>query len=117
MVKGPEDIRTIEAIKTLTAGKKAQKSKMFGVLAKTLKAPRRARPSVNLDKISRFSQPKAVVVVAGKVLGAGKLSHPVDIVALAFSEQAMKKIEDAGGAARDFKWLVEKGSKGVVLLK
>lgn len=117
MVKGPEDIRTIEAIKTLTAGKTAKKSKMFGLLAKTLKAPRRVRPSVNLDKISRFSQPKSVVVVPGKVLGTGKLDHAVDIVALAFSEQAMKKIEDAGGAARDFKWLVEKGSKGAILLK
>ena len=117
MVKGPEDVRTIEAIKTLTAGKTAKKSKLFGVLAKTLKAPRRSRPSVNLDKISRYSQPKAVIVVPGKVLGTGKLEHSLDIVALSFSDQAMKKIKDAGAAAHDFKWLVEKGSKGAILLK
>lgn len=114
MVKGPEDIRTIEAIKTLSA---AKKSKLFGVIARMLKAPKRGRSSVNLEKISRFSAPKSIVVVPGKVLGTGKLNHPVDIVALTFSDQAMKKIEDASGSARDFKWLVEKGAKGVILLK
>jgi len=112
-IKGPERKEIIEAIILL----KRKKKPLFSKVADILFAPRRSRAAVNVSKISKFSKPKSVVVVPGKVLGDGAIEHAVDVVALDFAGSAKKKIEAAGGKCRDFKWLVEKGTKDVVLLK
>ncbi|MCX8202209.1 MAG: 50S ribosomal protein L18e [Candidatus Micrarchaeota archaeon] len=113
MVKGPEKIETIEAIKTLSKGK----GKLFKLLANKLKMPRRQQICVNLSKISQYSKPNAVVVIPGKVLASGELKHKVDVVALSFSEVAAKKIQANGGQIHDFDWLVKRGAKDVILIK
>jgi len=113
MRKGPEAKSTIDSIKMLTANKKA---KLFAKLAKMLAVPRRRRASVNLRKIAQYTKANSVVVVPGKVLGDGELSHPVDIVALSFTQDSLKKIKSAGAKTHDFKWLTEHGAKDVILL-
>jgi large subunit ribosomal protein L18e len=52
------------------------------------------------------------VVVPGKVLGAGKLNHPVTVAAIAFSEQALQKIKAAGGRAIHILHLIEENPRG-----
>ena len=111
--KGPERKDIIEAVILLKRAKKP----LFGKVADMLFAPRRTRPVVNVSKISKFTKSKSVAVVPGKVLGAGTIEHAVEIVALDFAGSAKKKIEAAGGKCRNFKWLVERGPKDVVLLK
>lgn len=113
MMKGPEKIETIRALKTLSKGKGA----LFKVISKSLKMPRRKQVCVNLSKISQFSKPNSVVVVPGKVLASGELKHKVDLVALSFSEVASKKVKASGGQIHDFDWLVKRGAKEVILIK
>ena len=110
---GPERKDIIDAVILL----KRKKKPLFSEVANMLVMPKRKRAAVNVDKISKTTKPNAVVVVPGKVLGSGSIDHAVDIVALDFAISAKEKIEAAGGKCRDFKWLVDKGSKDVVLLK
>ena len=114
MKKGPEIRSTIEAIIALTKSKDA---KLFRRLASDLKGAKRQRPQVNLKKISRYTKPNGVVVIPGKVLSFGDLKHPVEIVALKFSEPSKKKIAAAGGKIHDFHWLIKHGAKDVTYLK
>ncbi|HII65718.1 TPA: 50S ribosomal protein L18e [Candidatus Woesearchaeota archaeon] len=66
-------------------------------IALDLERPTRQRRVVNLSRISRYSQENDVVVIPGKVLGAGSLSHKLTISAYQFSSGAREKIEQAGG--------------------
>lgn len=112
-IKGPERRDIIEAVVLLRKAKKP----MFSKLAKMLVAPSRSRAAVNVSKIAKYTKPKAVVAIAGKVMGDGVLAHSVDVAAMSFSESAVKKIEAAGGKCRDFAWLVKNGTRDVILLK
>ena len=61
--------------------------------------------SINLKELDKIAKEKNLekvnVLELGyeKVLGGGKLSKPLTIEAKFFSEQALKKIEEAGGKA------------------
>ncbi len=65
-------------------------------IAIDLEKPTRQRRVVNLSSISRYAKDNDVVVVAGKVLGAGNLVHKLTISAFQFSNGAKEKIEKAG---------------------
>lgn len=66
-------------------------------LAERLARPRRSRAEVNLSKLSRVTDPKDRVIVPGKVLGSGLVTHPLIIGALQYSGAARAKIRAAGG--------------------
>jgi large subunit ribosomal protein L18e len=51
-------------------------------------------------------------VVPGKVLGTGKIDHPVNVAAFAFSEQARSKILKAKGKCLSISDLMKKNPKG-----
>ncbi len=67
--------------------------------AKLLDKPTRKRIAVNLSKINRYARDGEMVVVPGKVLGAGLLEKKVTIAALSFSKSALMKIKAAGARA------------------
>jgi len=52
------------------------------------------------------------VVVPGKVLGAGKIDHPINVGAFAFSERARSKILKAKGKCLSISDLMKKNPKG-----
>lgn len=52
---------------------------------------------VNLSKLERYAADGDVIIVAGKVLGAGSISKKITVAAYDFSESAMKAIAAAGG--------------------
>lgn len=66
-------------------------------IAELLARPKRRRAEVNLKKIEKLAKDGDVVVVPGKVLGDGRLTKKVNVVAFSFSESA-KKIMDSAGA-------------------
>jgi len=55
----------------------------------------RRRVEVNLYKINKHSKDGESVIVPGKVLSEGKLDHKINIVALDYSEKALKALKDA----------------------
>lgn len=81
-------------------------------VAKRLARPRRKRVAVNISRINRYTSDGDVVVVPGKVLGAGTLSHPVTVAAFSFSKSAREKIIQAGGKCISIQELVEHNPKG-----
>lgn len=67
---------------------------------------------MNLSSLDRYTQKNETAVVPGKVLGAGKINHPITVAAFAFSEKAEEKIKAAKGKCLSFFDLVKKNPKG-----
>ncbi|QKQ99730.1 50S ribosomal protein L18e [Metallosphaera tengchongensis] len=92
---------------------------IWRAVAEELEAPSRKRSYINLYKINKYTKEGDFVVVPGKVLGIGNINHKVTVVALDFSQSALKKILNSGGKALS---LVEglkelEGKKNVRLMK
>lgn len=74
----------------------SQKVSIWKRVANDLEKPTRQRRVVNLSSISRYTKEDDVIVVPGKVLGAGDLEHRLTISAFQFSDGAKEKIEKVG---------------------
>lgn len=81
-------------------------------VAKRLERSTRRQAEVNLSTINRNSEADETVLIPGKVLGSGEISHSLKVVSLSFSESAQKKIEKAGGKCLDIDALLEENPKG-----
>jgi large subunit ribosomal protein L18e len=81
-------------------------------IALRLEKPRRNWAEVNLSKLERFTSDGDVVVVAGKVLGAGAISKKITVAAYDFSDSAKKGIAEAGGNNLTIMELVKKNPNG-----
>jgi len=81
-------------------------------LTEFLSKSRRRRITVNLSRVSRYTKAGETVVVPGKVLGTGKLDHPIKIAAFQFSKQAKHKIVQAKGTCMTITELMKKNPKG-----
>lgn len=110
----PNRLGLIEYLK-----QEGSKQPLWARLAEDLGRSRKNRSQVNLDKISRHTKPKDTVVVAGKVLGNGELSHEVTVACFKASESAREKIARAKGRIMTIRELVESGPKGsrIVILR
>jgi large subunit ribosomal protein L18e len=86
-------------------------------LAERLARSRRNRAEVNLSRIARYTRKGDVVAVPGKVLGAGRIAHPVTVAAFAFSEKAKKKITAAGGRCVSLEELMKESPKGIKVME
>jgi len=81
-------------------------------VADHLSSSRRRCIAVNLSRLNRHTRAKQIVVVPGKVLGAGNLDHPVSVAAFSFSTQARLKIFKARGKCLSISELLEANPKG-----
>jgi large subunit ribosomal protein L18e len=100
--------------------KKAAKGSAFWkAVFKEVNKSRRLVHEVNLSKIARYAKPDSIVVVPGRVLGAGTINSPITIAALSFSKSAQKKIVQAGGRALPLSEVVRvnPSGSGLVILK
>ncbi|ABE53239.1 50S ribosomal protein L18e [Methanococcoides burtonii] len=81
-------------------------------MAKRLEKPSRIYAEVNLSKINRHAAENDLVLVPGKVLGAGALGHAVTVAALTFSTTAVDKITNAGGKCMTIEQILEENPAG-----
>jgi large subunit ribosomal protein L18e len=81
-------------------------------VADRLSSSSRRRVAINLSRLNRHTKDKETVVVPGKILGAGKLEHPLIVAAFAFSEQAQSKISNAKGKCLTILELLNDNPKG-----
>ena len=86
---------------------KKSKAPLYARLAKELSRPARNARRVNLAQVARHATDR-VVVVPGKVLGAGTLDKAVTVAAFGFSEQAEQKIKAAKGSILTIQELMKK---------
>ncbi|MET1160715.1 MAG: 50S ribosomal protein L18e [Thermoprotei archaeon] len=96
---GPTNIILRKTIRILRKASREYRAPIWRAIAEELEKPRRKRRVVNISRINRYTKPGDVVVVPGKVLGAGILDHPVTVAAIGFSKSALEKIKAAGGKA------------------
>lgn len=105
----PELILLIRSLR-----KKAQENeaRLWREIADHLSKSRRRRVAVNLSRLNRHTRARETAVVPGKVLGAGKVDHPINVAAFAFSQQARSKISKAKGKCLSIDQLMKTNPKG-----
>ncbi|MEM1550395.1 MAG: 50S ribosomal protein L18e [Candidatus Bathyarchaeia archaeon] len=99
-------------LRLLKKASNEHKARIWRAVAEYLSGTRSRRIAVNISRINRFTREGDVVVVPGKVLGAGMLDHPVTVAASAFSKQAREKILMAGGKCLSIPELIELNPEG-----
>ncbi|MGQ4912071.1 MAG: 50S ribosomal protein L18e [Candidatus Thorarchaeota archaeon] len=109
---GPTDPNTRALINALRKTSVKHDVGIWKRVAELISRPARQRPTVNVGKISRHSSAGDVIVVPGKVLGSGTLSHKVTVAALNASTSARSAIVGAGGALISIDELLTKVPKG-----
>ncbi len=108
----PDNPQLLNLIHFLKKAAKENDAKIWNSIADALSKPRSRRLSVNLSRLNRHNEKGQVVAVAGKVLGAGTLHHPVTVAAYTFSATAKEKIKKTKGKCMTFPELVKKNPEG-----
>ncbi len=67
---------------------------------------------VNLTQINDVTKEGEVIVVPGKILGTGNVSHKITLSSFSISNSAAKKIIESGGNIINFKEMIEKFPTG-----
>ena len=93
---GPSNQILQNLIHELKKRSNEQSISLWKRIANDLEKPTRQRRVVNLSSISRHTKENEVIVIPGKVLGAGSLEHKLTISAFQFSDGAKEKIEKVG---------------------
>ncbi|MCQ1534577.1 50S ribosomal protein L18e [Methanosarcina sp. KYL-1] len=104
--------RIVSLILTLKERANGDSAPIWKDIAKRLETPTRNYAAVNLSKINRHTAENDVLLIPGKVLGAGLLDHPVTVAAVNFSESAVDKITEAGGVCLSIEEIMESNPKG-----
>jgi large subunit ribosomal protein L18e len=81
-------------------------------VARRLEKPSRVWAEVNVSAIEKHAKAKESIVVAGKLLGFGNLTKPVNIAAFCASASAMRKVGKSGGKYMNILELAEANPKG-----
>ena len=102
----------IAVLKTLIRTANEEDAAIWGALADKLRKSKHNRVSINLSRINRYSVEDETVVVPGKVLGSGVLTHRVKVAAFSFSRQAREKVEGAGGKCLTIQALIGENPEG-----
>jgi len=106
------NVQKLMLIRYLKKLSRENNARIWRYVAELLQRPRRNKVEVNISKINRYTKEGDLVVVPGKVLGAGILDHPVTVAALAYSESARRKILEAGGQILSIEELASQNPKG-----
>jgi len=109
---GPTNYVIRKTIRELIKASNKNKAKIWKYVAELLMRPSRRRVVVNVSKIRRYTKAGDVVVVPGKVLGAGIIDHPVTVAAISFSASAIEKIKSSGGRVMHILELLKERPKG-----
>jgi len=109
---GPTDPNTRALINALRKTSTKHNAGIWKRVAELIARPARKRATVNIGKISRHTSAGDIIVVPGKVLGSGNLSHKVTVAALNASTSARTVIVGAGGSLITIDELLTKIPKG-----
>lgn len=102
----------IGLIRDLKKQSQESQTELWHSIAKRLTTSKRNRVAVNLSRLNRYTKEGETVAVPGKVLGSGKVEHPLAVAAFAFSDIAQKKILSAKGNCLSIRDLMKKNPTG-----
>lgn len=108
----------ISMVKDLRQASSKNKAPIWSKLAQMAQKPNVARRVVNVGKLNNVTGDNDVIVVPGKVLGTGNISHKITLCSFSISTSAAKKIIDAGGKIINYSELISKfpTGKGVKII-
>lgn len=76
--------------------KSAKNADLWTRVQKLVALPRRSRLTINLNQLNRLAKDGEFIVVPGKVLGFGTVSHKFEVAAVEYSEGAAAKLKEKG---------------------
>ena len=106
------DPNLVLLIDSLKKESREKGSEIWRDIALRLEKPARNWAEVNLSRLERYANEGDIVVVPGKVLGAGSINKKLTVAAYKFSASAAKKIEAAGGRQLTIPQLVRENTSG-----
>jgi large subunit ribosomal protein L18e len=106
------DPNLVALIDSLKKASREKGTEIWRDIALRLEKPSRNWAEVNLSKLELFANEGDIIVVAGKVLGAGDINKKLTVAAYKFSASAARKIEDAGGRKLTIPELVRETPSG-----
>ena len=102
----------IHMAKELMVASRKNKAPIWSRLAEIALKPTRARKVLNLGQLDKFVKDNDVVVVPGKVLGTGNISHKITLCSFSISSSGAKKIIQSGGKIIDVSQLIKNNPTG-----
>lgn len=87
----------IQMAKELKVASKKNKAPIWLKLAEMALKPSRTKRVVNLGQIDRHVSDNDIVIVPGKVLGTGNISHKITLCSFSISTTGAKKVLQSGG--------------------
>ena len=97
---------------TLRKASTKNDAQIWSKLAKFALKPSSARRVVNLTKVNKLTNENDVIVVPGKILGTGNISHKITLTSFSISNSAAQKVLKAGGQIMSFEDLIDKYPTG-----
>jgi large subunit ribosomal protein L18e len=99
-------------IEKLKASAREHQADVWKEVARRLEAPSNNYAKVNLSRLNRHTNSGDVVVIPGKVLGAGLVDHPISVSALNFSANARLKLLAASGTVMTIDEILDRSPNG-----
>ena len=108
----------IQMVKELKGASKKNNAPIWSRLAELALKPSSARRIINIGQIDKFVKDNDVIVVPGKVLGTGNISHKITLCSFSMSTTGAKKVLQSGGKILSFSELIKNypTGKGVVII-
>ena len=108
----------VQLVKELKSASKKNEAPIWSKIAKNVLKSNSNKRTINLKKIDALTDDGSAVVISGKILGTGNLSHKVLVSSFSISNSAAKKIKESGGEVLKFSEMIEKfpTGKGVKII-
>lgn len=106
VTKGPESIVKLRLLNQLRKAKRPLWTRVREILLQ----PKRREAQVNLYKLDKLTNPNDTVVVPGKVLGIGKLMHPLTLAYVDASANAIAGLKESKSNAMPLSLFLEKNA-------
>ena len=108
----------VNMLKILKAASKENDAPIWAKVANYIQKSRSNQKIVNLTKIDQTTEDGNAVVITGKILGTGNISHKISVSSLSISNSAAKKIIESGGEVLQFSEMIQKfpTGKGVKII-
>ncbi len=96
----------------LEKASKKEKAAIWKKVSGILDGPSQNWAEVNIGQLGRLTKDNEIVLVPGKLLASGVISHPVNVYAFSASEAAKKQISAAKGHFGKIEDLLSKNPSG-----
>ena len=102
----------------LKEASKKNKAPIWSRLAELALKPSSARRTINVSEIDRLTKDGDVIIVPGKVLGTGGMSHKITLCSFSISNSGAQKILEKGGKILSYSELIKNHptGKGVTII-